>query len=284
MTFTDFCRTHGLLVDSVAEGRWVRVPTVDHPRKKNGAYKFMGDIGWCQNHAQSPEVSTWRTDATLPAVNTQRIANQAAAFERQMQEGWARAARRAQQLISCAKQTDHPYLHYKGLPTARGLVLDDGALLVPMRNWRTNELQGAQIIRWMPDEMRYDKRMLPGMRAKGAVLRLGAPQAARSWLVEGLATGLSVDAALRLLNLRDSVVVCFSAGNLMQVAPLLGGERMVFADNDESGAGERAAVATGLRFCMSPERGDANDMHKSRGVFEVASLIAKTLSERETVP
>lgn len=284
MTFIDFCRAHGLLVDSVAEGRWVRVPTADHPRKKNGAYKFMGDIGWCQNHAQSPEVSTWRIDADAPSVDTQRIANQAAAFDQKMREGWDRAAQRAQQLISAAKQTDHPYLHYKGLPKARGLVLDDGALLVPMRHWRTNELQGAQIIRWMPDEMRYDKKMLPGMRAKGAVLRLGAPQAARCWLVEGLATGLSVDAALRLLNLRDSVVVCFSAGNLMQVAPLLGGERLVFADNDESGAGERAAVATGLRFCMSLDRGDANDLHKSQGVFAVAALITKTLTERETVP
>ena len=284
MTFIDFCRVHGLLVDSIAEGRWIRVPTADHPRAKNGAYKFMGDIGWCQNHAQSPEVSTWRTDAQAPAVDTQRIANQAAAFDRKMQEGWSRAAHRAQQLISNAKQGEHSYLQFKGLHAERGLVLDDGALLVPMRNWRTNDLQGAQVIRWMPDERRYDKKMLPGMRAKGAVLRLGTAQAGRSWLVEGLATGLSVDAALRLLNLRDSVVVCFSAGNLMQVAPLISGDRMVFADNDESGAGERAAVATGLRYCMSPDLGDANDMHKSRGVFAVASLITKTVAERETVP
>ena len=51
MTFEDFARLHGLMLDHVIEGRWVRVPTEDHPRKKNGAYIFDGRSGLIQNHA-----------------------------------------------------------------------------------------------------------------------------------------------------------------------------------------------------------------------------------------
>lgn len=276
MQFDAFCRAHGLIVDGITPGRWVRVPTTDHPRKKNGAYKYLGDIGWVQNHAVDMDVSTWRADeASLKDVDVQRICRQAAEFDERMRQGWARAAERAQQMVQRAAFGEHPYLQIKGLGELRGLVLND-ALLVPMRHWRTNRLAGVQSIRWLEAERRYEKLMLPGMRAKGAVLRLGSPQAPRTWLVEGYATGLSVEAAARMLRLRDAVTVCFSAGNLVHVARQLqqaGQAVAVFADHDASGAGERAAVQTGAPWCMSPVQGeDANDMHK-RGIFEVARLM-----------
>jgi putative DNA primase/helicase len=274
MQFDAFCRAHGLIVDSLIAGRWVRVPTVDHPRKKNGAYKFLGDIGWVQNHATNVDVSTWRPDADAPKIDTQAIANKAAEFERRMVDGWARAAKKAEALIREAKQMPHPYLQNKGFKDAKGLVLADESLVIPMRHWKTNAVQGAQLIRWNSDERRFEKKMLPGMRAKGAVFRIGSTNAARTWLVEGFATGLSVEAAVRLLNLRDSVVVCFSVGNLIHVAPQISGELFAFADNDESGAGEAGAKKAGLRYCMSGTVGhDANDMHKKEGIFRVASLM-----------
>jgi hypothetical protein len=40
MSFQDFARSHGLLVDDVIMDKWVRVGTEDHPRKQNGAYIF----------------------------------------------------------------------------------------------------------------------------------------------------------------------------------------------------------------------------------------------------
>ena len=284
MRFEDFCALHGLIVDSLTAGRWVRVATTDHPRKKNGAYKWLGDIGWVQNHAQSTEVSTWRPEAGAPSINTQAIAEKARQFERTMVAGWERAANRALQLIKSAEQGEHNYLHLKGLGHVRGFVLPDGALLVPMRHWQTNAPMGAQVIRWLPEESRYEKKMLPGMRAKGAVFRIGGPAARRSWLVEGYATGLSLEAALDVLKARDAVYVCFSAGNLVHVASMLSGPCFVFADNDESGAGERAAMATGLPYCISGTVGhDANDMHKAEGVFRVASLIVDA-TQVETVP
>lgn len=277
MQFDAFCRAHGLIVDGITPGRWVRVPTTDHPRKKNGAYKFLGDIGWVQNHALEVDVSTWRADAQdLHGVDVQRIQRQAAEFDEKMRRGWQRAAVQAEALLAQAELAEHNYLHLKGLGEHRALVSGD-ALLVPMRHWRSNRLVGVQTIRWLEAERRYEKKMMAGMRAKGAVLRLGSPQAARTWLVEGYATALSVEAALKLLRLRDSVTVCFSAGNLIHVAQQLQAERQavaVFADHDASGAGERAARQTGAPWVMSPVQGeDANDMHQREGVFRVANLM-----------
>lgn len=274
MQFEAFCRAHGLILDHVEYGRWVRVPTTDHPRSKNGAYKCLGDVGWVQNHAVDMDVSTWRPDGDAPAIDMTRIHAECAKFDQKMQDGWRKAAHRAQAMLASTKAIEHAYLSIKGFGDMPGLVLPDETLMVPMRHWRTNQLVGAQVIRWLSDERRYEKKMLPGMRAKGAVLRLGNPNAARFWLVEGFATGLSVEAAVRLLNLRDAVVVCFSAGNLIHVAEQLGSNCVVFADNDASGAGERAAKKTGLPYCMSDDLGeDANDLHKRAGIYKVAHKL-----------
>ncbi len=275
MQFEQFAAAHGLIVERVDAGRWVRVPTVDHPRTRNGAYKYLGDIAWVQNHATMPEVAVWRTDAPVKPIDMARINAEAARFVQRQRDAYGKAARVAADMLASAKQGEHGYLQIKGLGDQPGLVLPDEALMVPMRHWRTNSLVGAQVIRWLPDERRYEKKMLHGMRAKGAVLRLGSPQAARTWLVEGYSTGLSVEAAVRLTRLRDAVLVCFSAGNLAHVAGELAGKRMaVFADNDESGTGERTARATGLPFCMSTVAGeDANDLHQRAGVFAVASAM-----------
>lgn len=285
MTFNEFCRVHGLIVDHVQEGRWVRVPTVDKPRHRNGAYKFLGNVGWVQNHAQAIDVSTWRPDGDAPVIDTQRILEQAAEFERKQREGWARAAVRADAMLADTQLAEHNYLHSKNLPDARGLVLPDGALFVPMRDWQTNGLRGAQLIRWDSADRKYEKKFLPGMRSKGAVFRIGSAYAGRSWLVEGLATGLSIAAALTLMRLRDSVVVCFSAGNLVHVAGLLKGDRIVFADNDASGTGERAARSAGLPYCMAPTVGhDANDVHRHEGIYALAALMRQVHAVAEAMP
>lgn len=285
MTFVDFCQAHGLLIDSTPPaGVWVRCGTKDHPRTQNGAAKWMGDVGWCQNHATMVAPSTWRPDADAPVIDMARIHAQVAQHEQRMRDGWGRAAAVAADMLRTTKAGEHNYLHIKGHGDQRGLVLPDGALMVPMRHWRTNALVGAQIVRWLPEESRYEKKMLPGMRAKGTVLRLGSAQAPRAWLVEGYATGLSVEAAVRLLRLTDAVVICFSAGNLINVAGQLGGQVLVCADNDASGAGERAAVATGKPFVMSSVVGeDANDMHQRAGVFKLAALLMDVTARVEAV-
>jgi putative DNA primase/helicase len=50
----------------------------------------------------------------------------------------------------------------------------------------------------------------------------------------------------------------------------------VFADNDASQAGERAAIATGKPYVMSDVVGeDANDLHKRAGLFKVAQMLMR---------
>ena len=178
----------------------------------------------------------------------------------------ASAARRAQEILETATPGEHAYLKEKGFADVAGLVLPDSALFVPMRHWKTNALQGAQIIR--ADGDAWGKKMLPGMRAKGAVLRLGNGREAI--LCEGYATGLSIEMAARRLCLSASVLICFSAGNLAHVGSLLSGRRYVFADNDPAGI----KAAQGLPYCMSPVPGeDANDLHEREGLVSVCKLL-----------
>jgi len=283
MTFEQFAASHGLIMDAgIVPGRWMRVPTVDHPRSDNGAYKYLGDVGWVQNWATMPEPVTWRPEKhEIQRIDVERIRRDAERHQRRVRDGWARAASRASEIISKAKQDEHPYLECKGFSDHKGLVTDDGALLVPMRHWRTNALVGLQIITWDAEARRYDKRMLPGMRARGAVFRLGSARAPRTWLVEGYATGLSVCAALSLMRLRDSVLVCFSAGNLVAVSKDIGTQGLVcFADHDRSGAGEHAAKEAGIPYVMAPTPGDdANDMHRHDGIIRVAALMRRVMRE-----
>ncbi|MBP9906577.1 MAG: toprim domain-containing protein [Rhodoferax sp.] len=180
----------------------------------------------------------------------------------------------AAELIRSTKPGAHDYLARKGFPDLEGMIDSEGALIVPMRNLETNALLGVQRIHWDEPERQWVKKMLPGMRAKGAILRLGDKTASETFLIEGYATGLSVLAALRSVGLRASVLVCFSANNLEFIAPQVKGRVFVFADHDRSGVGEKAAQATGKPYCMSPVEGeDANDLHARAGLMAVCQLL-----------
>src|SRR5690242_20266109 len=60
MNFVQFAEMHGLIIDHLIEGRWARAKTIDKPRKRNGSYKFLRDVGFVQNHANMAEVAIWR--------------------------------------------------------------------------------------------------------------------------------------------------------------------------------------------------------------------------------
>ena len=101
--------------------------------------------------------------------------------------------------------------------------------------------------------------------------------------MEGFATGLSLRHALRSVGLAASVVVCFSASNLIQVADQIPGTRFIFADNDASKTGENAAIKTGLPWTMADTVGwDANDLHLKESLFAVVAKVMD-LRKREMV-
>lgn len=296
MDFINFARAHGLEISPSKfnpSEKVKRCPTVEHPKSTNGAYFWDGQRGWV--FAWDGEKRThWFNDPhARPWTEEEKRAWQAKrqAAREDQQRLQQRAAHRAAELLRETQPHHHDYLYRKGFPNAEGLVLPDGGLLVPMRDWKTNELRGAQVIRWTdteeePGVMRWVKKMTYGMRAQGAVLRLGSPRALETIFCEGFATGLSIEAAARQMRLNAAVLVCFSDSNMALVAgQITKGRRYVFADNDKSGAGERAAQATGLPYCMSPVLGeDANDMHVRAGLLAVCGLLMRVRTQEVAMP
>jgi len=285
MSFTLFARAHGLEVgDLHPSDRIQRCGTVEKPRSKNGAYFWDGRRGWIFNWSgeaktqwyDDPNAAPW-TDAEKRAWAAKRMTMAA-----EQQRKHENAALRAAMILRSTTPDFHDYLVCKKLPSVRGLVTPDGELFVPMRGLGDNQLVGGQLIRWIAEEMKWEKKMLPGMRAKGAVLRLGPREAREMILCEGYATGLSIEMAATQVRLSAAVMVTFSDSNLVHVADLLKDakqRRYVFADNDKSGAGERAAKETGLPYCMSDKIGDdANDLHARAGLMAVQHLLMKARS------
>jgi len=284
MNFVDFARAHGVDASGISPSdRIQRVPTVEKPRSTNGAVLWDGQRGWVMDWASGGEIHWYGEPASDGWTDGQRRewAERREVQRRLQVEGWQRAARRAADLLAKTTLTEHGYLRLKGFAEQKGLVLPDEVLMVPMRDLDTNALVGAQLIRWVAGERRWDKRMLPGMRAKGAVLRIGDGRAREMFLCEGFATGLSIAEAVRVLRLNAAVLVTFSATNLVHVAGRLGRAAIVVADSDESGVGEGAATATGLRYCMSACVGeDANDLHQRAGVFALAQMLMAARAQR----
>jgi putative DNA primase/helicase len=289
MMFVDFARAHGVLIDHLVEdGRIHRCATEGHERKKNGAWMYDGRRGWVMawdidgevHWFNDPHAPAW-TDAEKRAVDERRRAQA-------KRDQWKRlaAVKEATAMLRRASWAPAAYMQYKGFREKLSHYAKpewkhgyahvvDGAMFVPMYSLQ-GQIVGGQVIRWLPDEQRHEKKMIPGTKAKGAVFRLGPAMPRVTWLCEGFATGLSIKMALEQMRFADAVLVCFSDSNLVHVAPQIPGMRFVFADNDQSGAGERAAIATGLPYAMSSTEGfDANDVHVKNGLFAVCELIRK---------
>lgn len=291
--FIAFARAHGVEIDASKlddSGKLRRCGTTDHPRSKNGAFSWDGHSGWVfawdgegraigfndPNARPLTEAEQARRDARRQIVRDEQAILHKKAAE------WAA------RLLTLAKPAEHGYLFRKGFKTAQGLVLPDGELFIPMRDVRSNELIGAQIVQWLPEEMRWEKKYLYGMRSRGACLRIGPARARESVLCEGYATGLSIEAAVRQMKLSAAVLVCFSAHNLRVVAERTEGRRYVIADHDAAQsdpakavqnpgeAGQRAAIATRLGWAMPETVGaDANDLHMADGLMAVCALVMR---------
>jgi putative DNA primase/helicase len=262
MEFIEFVRAHGLIVNDIDVGRWVRTPTTDHPRSRNGAYKYMGDVGFVQNHATQIEVSVWKPERPSEIeVDHKAILQRVSEEDRRRAQERRKAADKAQRILDECELATHPYLKRKGFEELKGNVWNQ-VLVVPMRVGKN--LVGVQLI----DED-GGKKFLKGQATNDAcfVMGNGSPI-----YCEGYATGLSIMRAITTGKMRRSVVVCFSAGNLKRLAKNPAG--LVVADNDESLTGERVAKETGLKYWISDAVGeDYNDYQLRVGLFKSVQAL-----------
>ncbi len=254
-------------------GKWLRFPGAGKGRSNRS--------GWCRvisptlaifGDWSSNFTSIWRDDSHRDDAESRRLLAQARERERQFavqqRKRQEEVALQAERIIKLATEGTHWYLEKKGFPHHVGLVLN-GKLLIPMRD--VADYRRVISIQEIGDG--GGKRFLPGSKTRGGIYRLGPLHPRQTYLCEGYATGLSIQAALQRLPGPNAVIVCFSAKNLEVVAESFSGA-FVCADNDESKTGETSAKQTGLKWVMPPEVGtDFNDLHLRRGLHAVTEVL-----------
>lgn len=274
MQFEDFARSHGLIINGVVPGKWIATPTEDHPRKRNGRYKYMGDHGWVQNWATMQKAALWKSDR--PERLSPAIFRAVRDSEKEREEMAKRAAAKAGWILHQCINAPHPYLDRKGFPDEPTKVWTDEAgkrfLAIPMRI--AGALVGVQLI-----NEEGEKKFLKGQRSKGASFTMDAKGI--PIFCEGYATALSVRAVMKLINIRYTIHVCFSAGNVQEIARGIPGG-IVIADNDASGTGEKAARETGKPYWISPTTGeDFNDFHRRVGDFKASQSLKSVIIQAQ---
>jgi len=270
MRFEEFARSHGLIINSVVPFKWISTPTDDHPHKRNGRYKYMGDVAWVQNWATMDKPSMWRSNEKYaPTPHFEKLRNQEDQKRKALAE---RASAKAGWIMHQTQLMHHPYLVKKGFPDEMMPVWNtpegEGKLVIAMR--REGRIVGCQLIN---DE--GEKKFLYGQTSKGATFTMDAKGI--HIFCEGFATGLSIQAVMRANKMRYTIHVCFSEGNMKEVARGFP-NGIVIADNDNSGVGESIAKETGKPYWLSDTVGeDFNDYHVRVGLFKASQTLKKFL-------
>jgi len=257
MNFEQFAIEHGLLINGLEFNKWIRVGTVDHPKKKNGAYIYDGQTGAVINFAVHDKHIIYKP--STPYTPDPNAAAKRQQLHKERLERQDQAKRKAAYIVSSATKQPHPYMIRKGFDMNFAVWKD--MLVAPMRIG--NLLVGCQLI--AADGV---KRFLSGQITKGASLKID--NKGRDIVCEGLATGMSVRRALKHLRERYTIHICFSAGNMVEVAAGLK-DPLVIADNDEMGVRSAKKIAS---HCWLGEAGeDFNDAEQRIGTEAVAESL-----------
>ncbi len=274
-------------------GRWMRTDTQERNGKGDAEVLIHDDrrgvsvVNW-----QTGQRKTVRVDGS--ETSSAPIRRDPAKEARDHAER-AEVARICAAILRGCRHDVHPYLARKGFPQERGLVHDKPRQCLP-----TGPL-GEAIARAMPEtsdpvlivpgRIGRDVTTVQFITADGAkknILR-GAMSGAsrriasgqRLVVCEGIATALSVRAALRMLNISATVLSAFSAANVAKVAA---GRGFIAADHDKplpqlhgKGTGEFYAAGSGCQWAMPPALGDYNDMHQRDGLRAVALHLREAL-------
>ena len=281
-------------------GQWVRTDTLGKNGKGDGAVLIFDDqrggMVWNHQTALNQRFSlTGQSGDLLPPDPKAEARRRAREAERESERRDVETVCSA--IVRGCRSDKHPYLVRKGFPDELGLVCDDPRaflpgsrfgeilasalpegdgpfLIVPGRVGKT--ITTIQFI--TPDGAK--KNILRGVMS-GASHRIATGR--DTWVCEGIATALSVRAALRFLGASVTVLSAFSASNVAQVAEGLPGSRIA-ADHDKPidtlgglGAGEYYARRSGRKWVMPQNLGDFNDQHQQEGLRAVALRLREAM-------
>lgn len=214
--------------DVVADGRWRRCATEDKPRKKNGCYLLdpSGRRGVFKNYAVDADWHRWQDD-TVTTSQAAEIERRAAELRRREHRKRVAAieAMRAYFASLSPLRGGHQYLFDKGLSMrgCEGLRVDGDLLVIPM-------FRGRALMSYQTITPGGEKKYRYGCPIKGNAYILGGLDTTVTCLCEGFATGLAIYQSMGSAR----VVVCFDAGNMVNVAREIDvrGLVVVCADND----------------------------------------------------
>jgi putative DNA primase/helicase len=266
MSFENFAQSHGLIIKDLELNKWIRVPTTDHPHKRNGSYIFDGERGAVQNWAMHDKPVTWFSD-TRVWVDDAEYKKKREAAENKKIDLQKKAASKGAWILKNSAISTHPYLTKKGFPDETGYVWND-LLVIPTR--LDGKLTGCQLI-----AADGTKKFLSGQRTQGVYC--GFDNKGMDILVEGYATALSVRRALKTARKRYKIWVCFSANNIITVSKGIK-TGLVVADNDSNQTGIKAAIKTGLPYWVSDTEGeDANDYELRVGTKQLGDDLSSAI-------
>jgi putative DNA primase/helicase len=266
MNFQQFAETHGLIITHLVTDKWVRVPTVDKPHSKNGAYIYDGQSGAIQNWAIHDKPVSWKSKEPYrpdPLAKEKREKAERERIDRQ-----AKASKKAGWIMSQAKEGTHPYLARKGFPTQKCYIWNE-LLVLPTREG--DKLVGCQLI-----SADGTKKFLTGQKTKGVSLVMDNKGV--DIVCEGFATAMSVRRAMKYLKQRYKIHVCFSASNMVDIGMKLKNP-IVIADNDPMGIRTAKKIASDY-WVAKAEGQDFNDAEIALGTEAVAQSLAPFIHSR----
>ena len=284
------CRAVGIEVPRKVEpGRWCPSPVEGKGRSNTSGRVMINDdgvTGCAWNHSTGVHQRFWvggSSEAPPPVQRDPEADRRRAQEQREVEAACLR-------IVKACDQTQHPYLARKGFADEMGLVIADPRPLMPRGSL------GEALIAALPDisapllvvpgrrgdrltTVQFitadgDKRNIKGGQMGGACHRIATGR--ETWVCEGIATAMTVRAALRLLGRSVTVLSAFSASNVAKVAEGIPGA-LIAADHDKPipdfgglGTGEFYARRTGRKWAMPKEQGDWNDLHQAEGLRAVA--------------
>lgn len=276
-------------------GKWAKTDTLDGKSGKGDGRLIADDLkvtGW--NWKTGEKATIWLKDrASLSPVERRQFAERKAKDEQEARRRAEDAARTAQAILQASQPAAHSYLAGKGFPDELAQVVSaedvrriggeylvpDGAraaIVMPARIG--SKITSLQLI-WESGA----KKFLAGGEIGGSCHRIAT--GTDTWLCEGFATGLSLRLALKAIGRKDTVLCCFSASNVAQVAKRIEGRCFIAADNDKPmeqfgglGTGEHYAKAARKPYLLPLAVGmDINDLHVSAGIYAVQRAVQQLI-------